>query len=378
MTSTRTISTRTTTTTEPSPVTVTALGPSSEADRPREGGRRTGLGPPGRARSGRGLAVVDWTGRKPGERRDPGRAARSHRDGRLQPPAGAQRLQPRDVERSARGGGGAGPRPGVRAIVFRGAGEEAFASGADISEFRENRKDRASAEAYNARTAAAAHAMETCPKPTVAMIYGYCMGGAVATAMACDLRFSADTGKFGIPAGRLGIIYGLHAVKRLVSLVGPATAKDILFSARLLDAQEALRVGFVQRVVPAAELDGLHLRLPRPRRRQRAAHRSGREGDRRGHRRGRGRREAGRHRAASSCGPSRARTTRKARPRSWRSGGPGSSAGSPARGRGARSPRRALPRCRRSGVSGAWRRSFAGVPAFPVRATHRPSAGRPS
>jgi enoyl-CoA hydratase/carnithine racemase len=86
------------------------------------------------------------------------------------------------------------------------------------------------------------------------MIHGYCMGGAVAIALACDLRFSADTGKFGIPAGRLGIIYGLHSVKRLVSLVGPAIAKDILFSARLLDAQEALRVGFVQRVVPAAEL----------------------------------------------------------------------------------------------------------------------------
>lgn len=144
--------------------------------------------------------------------------------------------------------------PDVRAIVFRGAGEDAFASGADISEFRANRKDRASAEAYNARTAAAAHAMETCPKPTVAMIHGYCMGGAVAVALACDLRFSSDTGKFGIPAGRLGIIYGLHAVKRLVSLVGPAVAKDILFSARVLDAQEALRAGFVQRVVPAADL----------------------------------------------------------------------------------------------------------------------------
>ena len=144
--------------------------------------------------------------------------------------------------------------PDVRVLVVTGAGDKAFASGADISEFRENRKDRASAEAYNARTAAAAHAMETCPKPTVAMIYGYCMGGAVATALACDLRFSADTGKFGIPAGRLGIIYGLHAVKRLVSLVGPALAKDILFSARLLDAEEALRVGFVLRVVPAADL----------------------------------------------------------------------------------------------------------------------------
>jgi enoyl-CoA hydratase len=146
--------------------------------------------------------------------------------------------------------------PEVRAIVFRGAGEEAFASGADISEFRENRKDRASAEAYNARTAAAYHAIEACPKPTVAMVYGYCMGGAIATAMACDLRFSADTGKFGIPAARLGIIYGLHSVKRLVSLVGPAIAKDILFSARVLDAQEALRVRFVERVLPAAELAG--------------------------------------------------------------------------------------------------------------------------
>src|SRR5215831_5932218 len=149
---------------------------------------------------------------------------------------------------------GLGRDPGVRAIVFRGSGEEAFASGADISEFRENRKDRASAEAYNAHTAAAAHALETCPKPTVAMIYGYCMGGAMATAMACDLRFAADTGKFGIPAARLGIVYGLHAVKRLVSLVGPAAAKDILFSARTLDAAEALRIGFLNRVLPAAEL----------------------------------------------------------------------------------------------------------------------------
>ncbi len=142
----------------------------------------------------------------------------------------------------------------VRGIVFRGAGEEAFASGADISEFKEQRKDRATAEAYNARTAAAYHAIEDCPKPTVAMIYGFCMGGAVAIALACDLRFSADTGKFAIPAARLGIVYGLHSVKRLVSLVGPAAAKDILFSARTLDAAEALRLGFVNRVVPGAEL----------------------------------------------------------------------------------------------------------------------------
>ena len=146
--------------------------------------------------------------------------------------------------------------PAVRGIVFRGAGDEAFASGADISEFKEQRKDRATAEAYNKRTEAAYHALEGCPKPTVAMIYGFCMGGAVAIAMACDLRFTADTGKFAIPAARLGIVYGLHSVKRLVSLVGPAAAKDILFSARTLDAAEALRIGFVNRVLPAAELAG--------------------------------------------------------------------------------------------------------------------------
>jgi enoyl-CoA hydratase/carnithine racemase len=144
--------------------------------------------------------------------------------------------------------------PAVRCIVVRGAGEEAFASGADISEFKEQRKDRATAEAYNKRTEAAYRALQACPKPTVAMIYGFCMGGAVAMALACDLRFAADTGKFGIPAARLGIIYGLHSVKRLVSLVGPAAAKDILFSARTLDAAEALRIGFVNRVLPAADL----------------------------------------------------------------------------------------------------------------------------
>jgi len=142
----------------------------------------------------------------------------------------------------------------VRAVVYRGAGTEAFASGADSKEFPESRKDVETARRYNAVTAAAYAAVRECPKPTIAMIYGFCMGGAVAIAMACDLRFAADTGKFGIPAARLGIIYGLHSVKRLVSLVGPAAAKDILFSARTFDAAEALALGFVSRVLPPAEL----------------------------------------------------------------------------------------------------------------------------
>ena len=144
--------------------------------------------------------------------------------------------------------------PGVRAIVLRGAGEEAFASGADISEFKEHRKDRATAEAYNARTEAAYHALEASPKPTVAMIYGFCMGGGIAIALGCDLRFAAETGKFAIPAARLGIIYGLHSVKRLVALVGPAAAKDILFSARTFDATEACTMGFVDQVLPTTDL----------------------------------------------------------------------------------------------------------------------------
>ena len=143
----------------------------------------------------------------------------------------------------------------VRAIVYRGAGTEAFASGADISEFEQNRKDLATATAYNTQTEAAYRGVRLCPKPTVAMVYGYCMGGAMAIAMACDFRFAAEGSKFGIPAARLSIIYGLDPVHQLVDLVGPAYAKDILYSARTVEADEALRMGFIQRLVPATELE---------------------------------------------------------------------------------------------------------------------------
>ena len=143
----------------------------------------------------------------------------------------------------------------VRAIVIRGAGTEAFASGADISEFKENRKDTETALHYNKQTELAYSSLRHCPKPTVAMIFGYCMGGAMALAMACDLRFAAEGSKFGIPAARLSIIYGLDPVHQLVDLVGPAYAKDILFSARTVEADEALRIGFIQRLMPAAQLE---------------------------------------------------------------------------------------------------------------------------
>jgi enoyl-CoA hydratase/carnithine racemase len=143
----------------------------------------------------------------------------------------------------------------VRAILFRGAGQEAFASGADISEFKENRKDKESAIAYNKTVEEAEVAIRNCPKPTVAMIFGFCMGGGMAIALACDLRFAAEGSRFGIPAAKLGIIYDFDAVRQFVDLVGPAYTKDILFSARALHADEAFRIGLVQRLVPAADLE---------------------------------------------------------------------------------------------------------------------------
>ena len=143
----------------------------------------------------------------------------------------------------------------VRAIVYRGGGREAFASGADISEFKEHRKDTETALRYNAQTSAAYTAIRECPKPTVAMIFGFCMGGAMAVAMACDMRFAAEGSKFGIPAARLGIIYGADAIGQLVDLVGPAYAKDILYSARTVGDGEALAMGFIQRLVPPDELE---------------------------------------------------------------------------------------------------------------------------
>ena len=143
----------------------------------------------------------------------------------------------------------------IRAVVYRGAGTDAFAAGADISEFRDNRKDSASALEYNTHTHAAYTAIRTCPKPTVAMVYGFCMGGAMAIAMACDLRFAAEGAKFGIPAAKLNIIYPVDAVTQLVALVGPAYAKDILYSARAVEAAEALRIGFVQRLLPKGDLE---------------------------------------------------------------------------------------------------------------------------
>jgi enoyl-CoA hydratase len=143
----------------------------------------------------------------------------------------------------------------IRGVIYRGAGRQAFASGADISEFEEQRKDLESSQRYNAATGSAYAAIRECPKPTIAMIYGFCMGGAMGIAMGCDLRFAAHGAKFGIPAARLNIVYPPDAIGQLVDLVGPAYAKDILFSARTIDDGEALAIGLIQRLVPADTLE---------------------------------------------------------------------------------------------------------------------------
>ena len=153
--------------------------------------------------------------------------------------------------------------PAVRVVVLHGAGGKAFASGADISEF-DKLRDSAAAEArYSAVSSQARQQLEAMGKPLVAMIQGYCVGGGLATAMVADLRISAEDGRFGIPAAKLGVAYAYHSLRRLAWLVGPAMAKEIMFTGRLLDAAEALRVGLLNRVVPATELEAVTTELAR-------------------------------------------------------------------------------------------------------------------
>jgi enoyl-CoA hydratase/carnithine racemase len=145
--------------------------------------------------------------------------------------------------------------PDVRVIVVHGAGGKAFVSGADISEFEKNRSNAEQAEKYSDRSGGLYDVLHNVEKPTIAMIQGYCMGGGLALAAACDLRFASEDSQFAIPAAKLSIAYRPDFVAWVKDLVGPSRAKDILFSARRIMAPEALQIGLVNRVVPAAELE---------------------------------------------------------------------------------------------------------------------------
>jgi enoyl-CoA hydratase len=142
----------------------------------------------------------------------------------------------------------------IRAIVLVGAGDKAFVSGADVSQFGSDRTDPAAQRRYNAAVEAAYLAPVQVSKPVIAQIRGICMGGGLGLAAACDLRICADDARFRMPAGRLGLGYSQTGVHRFVALVGVQNTYDMFFSARTFDAAEALRMGFVSRVVPAAEL----------------------------------------------------------------------------------------------------------------------------
>lgn len=144
---------------------------------------------------------------------------------------------------------------GIKVLVVRGAGDRAFSAGADIAEFKSIRADSEGARIYNQAVQEAESALHGLGKPVVAMVHGFCIGGGCGLAMACDLRFSDEGGRFGITPANLGLVYSLESTKRLVDLVGPARAKYILFSGRQVMAPRAYEIGLVDEVHESSELE---------------------------------------------------------------------------------------------------------------------------
>ncbi len=145
--------------------------------------------------------------------------------------------------------------PAVRVVVMAGAGEKAFVSGADISEFEKRRSDPESIAAFNRVSEAASQAYAELGKPLIAMIRGFCMGGGLLTAMQADIRIATEDSQFGIPAARLGLGYGFGGTQRLVEIVGAPAAREILFTGGRFPAADALRWGLVNRVTSVEELE---------------------------------------------------------------------------------------------------------------------------
>ena len=144
----------------------------------------------------------------------------------------------------------------IRVVILRGAGEQAFVAGADISQFKERRRNMADQEEYGRISSQGQDALGTLTKPLLAMIHGFCIGGGVGIAIGCDMRIASDEARFGIPAARLGLGYHYRGMEKLMKLVGPAYTKEIFFTARTdFSAQDALRMGLVNQVVPKAQLE---------------------------------------------------------------------------------------------------------------------------
>ena len=143
----------------------------------------------------------------------------------------------------------------IRVVVLTGAGDKAFVSGADISRFENERANEEAIARYNQTVERANAAIYDYPKPTIAMIRGFCIGGGVGLALCCDLRICSDDARFAVPAAKLGLGYPYHGLKKLVDVVGPSFAKEIFYTARQFDAEEARAMGLVNRVVRSAELE---------------------------------------------------------------------------------------------------------------------------
>lgn len=145
--------------------------------------------------------------------------------------------------------------PEVRVIVLTGAGDKAFVSGADISQFEKQRSSEEAVKRYEEIGEAAQAKLAACEKPVIAMIRGYCLGGGLNIANTCDLRIAAEDARFGIPAAKMGLGYRASSMKKLVDTVGAPFAREIMITARQFNAAEAKAMGLVHKVVPVAELE---------------------------------------------------------------------------------------------------------------------------
>ncbi len=145
--------------------------------------------------------------------------------------------------------------PAIKVVVMRGAGRKAFISGADIKSFDKTRANAQTTLTARNTSNQLRLRLLNLEKPLIAMIYGYCLGGGLGMALNADLRFASSDAEFSVPAALRGVAYAPEGLKSLVDLVGPSVAKDIMFSARRLKADEALRVGLINRVVDADELE---------------------------------------------------------------------------------------------------------------------------